>query len=52
MEGSKGGGIAFGDEYKNSVTGFTVVSQVPHGEVLKPPSSGRRVNGGGAWFRR
>ena len=41
-QGSKGGGIAFGDEYKVSVTGFTLVATILHDEEPKPPSSGRR----------
>ena len=35
--GPEGCGIAFGDEYKGSVTEFTFVSPVLHGEVIKPP---------------
>jgi len=44
FKGFRGEGIALtGDEYKFSVTGFNFMSPVLHGEVLKPPSSGRGV---------
>ena len=38
FRGFRGGGIAFGDEYEVSVTGFAFVSPVLHDGILKPPS--------------
>ena len=37
FRGFRGEGIAFGDEYEVSVTGFPLVSPVLHDEEQKPP---------------
>ena len=36
-EGLEGEGIAYGDEYEISVTGFTFVSPKPHSGETEPP---------------
>ncbi len=41
FKGFRGEGIAYGDEYEASVTGFASASQVVHDEEQKPPSLGR-----------
>ena len=41
FRGFRGEGIAFGDEYEVSVTGFTFVSQMLHDGEPEPPSLGR-----------
>jgi hypothetical protein len=41
FRGFRGEGIAFGDEYIVSVTGFALVSPQLHDVEQKPPSTGR-----------
>ncbi len=48
FRGFRGEGIAFGDEYIVSVTGFPLVSPQLHDEEQEPPSTGR----GGVAVRR
>ena len=40
-KGSKGGGIAFGDEFYSQRYGIYFMSPVLHDEEQKPPSIGR-----------